>query len=221
MTAREDQVKFYYRHRENYDWTRTASSLVGLETLFHRSRLKETLKLVAEFGPPGRYLDVGCGTAMVTRFLPPGTVGLDLNPRNLEKARRYAPSSHLVLCDAEGAIPLANATFDAAVCTEMLEHLLQPGLALAELGRLLKPTGILIGSVPGESPIWKLRGLSSSRGCFVAEPYHKHYSRAALMELLSQAFDVRKLYSRNWEMNWFFVCRQRLDTEASPAWPRG
>lgn len=201
----DQHVKHYYRHVENYDWTRAADAYVGFETIFHRARCRETLRLLRTLAGNGRFLDVGCGTALITRFLPGETVGVDLNLRNLQKAQRYAPKARFVLCDAEGALPLRDHSFDVAVCTEMLEHLLDPHEAIREVHRVLKPEGILVGSVPGRTPIWKLRWMSSSRHAFSEEPYHRHYSREEVKTLLSRYFHLQQLYSRYFRMNWFFV----------------
>jgi len=201
----EEQVKCYYRHTENYDWTRAVDKFIGLETIFHRARLRKTCNLLKQLEGGERYLDVGCGTAMITRFLPEGAVGIDLKPRNLERARPYAAKARFLLCDAEGTIPLRDESFEVAVCTEMLEHLLYPLRALSDVYSVLKPKGILVGSVPGRSPIWKLRWMSSSRQNFTGEPYDKHYDQEEVKTLLSRYFHIRKLYSRYFQMNWYFL----------------
>jgi ubiquinone/menaquinone biosynthesis C-methylase UbiE len=205
----EARVKDYYRHTENYDWTRAADVFLGLETIFHRARVRETVRLLNGLGRNASWIDVGCGTGLVTRHLRGRVVGIDLNPRNLDKARRYVPAAGLVLCDAEGAMPIRDRSFDVAVCTEMLEHLLHPERALAEVHRILKPGGRLVGSVPGRSIIWRCRGLSSSRAQFVEEPYHKHYRKAELEALLSERFDIVRLSATSLRMNWFFVASRK------------
>ena len=45
-------------------------------------------------------------------------------------------------------VALADNGFDLIVCTEVLEHTLQPFSAVAELRRLLRPGGLLFLSVP-------------------------------------------------------------------------
>ena len=45
-------------------------------------------------------------------------------------------------------IPAPDASFDAVLCAEVLEHITDPTLALAELARLLKPGGTLIVTAP-------------------------------------------------------------------------
>jgi SAM-dependent methyltransferase len=52
------------------------------------------------------------------------------------------------LDDCQLQIPLAEATFDLVICTEVLEHLLWPTSLLGEVRRVLKPGGKLLVSVP-------------------------------------------------------------------------
>lgn len=46
------------------------------------------------------------------------------------------------------AIPAADASFDAILCTEVLEHVPEPIAALREMARLLRPGGRLLLSAP-------------------------------------------------------------------------
>ena len=46
------------------------------------------------------------------------------------------------------ALPFCEASFDAAVCTQVLEHVPEPAQVLAELYRVLRPGGRLFLSVP-------------------------------------------------------------------------
>lgn len=52
-----------------------------------------------------------------------------------------------IVCDI-CSIPLPNESFDAILCTEVLEHLPQPLEAIRELCRLLRPGGRLILTAP-------------------------------------------------------------------------
>jgi SAM-dependent methyltransferase len=207
----ERRVKDYYRHHEEYDWTSATAELRGVETVFHRARLAAVAKLVGEHGRPP-FLDVGCGTALMTRSLPGGTVAVDLNPRNLDKAARYAPHARFLLADAEGSIPLRDNSFQTVLCTEMLEHLLHPELALREIRRVLRPGGLLIGSVPSRSWIWKLRALSSASDHFKDEPYHRHFTRNGVDALLAPHFPRRWIRGRYLRTNWYFVCEKESAT---------
>ncbi len=53
---------------------------------------------------------------------------------------------HLI-CDIT-AIPEPDKSFDAVLCTEVLEHVPDPAQALRELSRLLKPGGVLLLTAP-------------------------------------------------------------------------
>ena len=50
-------------------------------------------------------------------------------------------------------IPAADASFDAILCSEVLEHVPEPTHALDEFARLLKPSGIIILTAPFASNV--------------------------------------------------------------------
>ena len=74
------------------------------------------------------------------------------------------------------AIPVPDATFDAALCTEVLEHVPDPVAAVREFARILKPGGRLMLTAPlgsgihqapyhfygGFTPFWYRRYLSEA-----------------------------------------------------------
>lgn len=51
------------------------------------------------------------------------------------------------------AIPLPDETFDAILCSEVLEHVPEPTHALDEFSRLLKPGGVMILTAPFSSNV--------------------------------------------------------------------
>ena len=57
-------------------------------------------------------------------------------------------TSHIDLVSDITAIPAPDASFDAIVCSEVLEHVPEPTHALDEFARLLKPSGKLILTAP-------------------------------------------------------------------------
>lgn len=200
------EIKGYYRKIEDYDWTYAADNFIGPETILHRLRERAMLRLLADYGR-GPYLDVGCGTGLILRHLSGNPTGIDLNPRNLEKARKYAPSASLIQGDIEERLPFDDNIFETVTSTEVLEHLLYPEKTLQEIARVLIPGGYLIGSVPSNSRLWRLRGISFSKKHFQGEPYHRHRDRGEVVDLLQPFFQEVAVWARCLGMNWFFCCR--------------
>jgi ubiquinone/menaquinone biosynthesis C-methylase UbiE len=96
-----------------------------------------------------RVLDVGCGTGVlleriVERY--PGTraTGVDLSSAMLAQARRRLPPQvTLEVADAE-ALPFPAESFDLVMSVSSFHFWPEPKLALAELGRVLRPGGRLV-----------------------------------------------------------------------------
>jgi SAM-dependent methyltransferase len=86
----------------------------------------------------GRVLDVGCGEG---RFLPPGGIGVDLDPGRVAAARARSP---LVAVADALALPFAGATFDTAYAHRMLNDTGRVDEALAEIARVLREDGRLL-----------------------------------------------------------------------------
>jgi ubiquinone/menaquinone biosynthesis C-methylase UbiE len=203
--AWSEWVKDYYRDVETYDWVDVADNLRGLEAFFHRNRARVVRRMVAKYATPNApILDAGCGTGLNLRHLPPGSTGIDINPRNIELLRQRLPNHRLVEGDVE-KMPFEAGSFGTVLCTEVIEHIPDPSAALAEYRRVLQPGGVLIGSVPARSAIWKLRFLSST--CPHSEPFHNEYLPHEVREMLS-GWKLEHLSYSLLHFNVLFVARK-------------
>lgn len=94
-------------------------------------------------------LDVGCGTGTVLNMIldekpQVKAYGLDLSEAMLEVARARLPKRvELVWGEAE-ALPYDNKTFDIVLMVESLNYSTDPGQAINEGYRVLKPGGKII-----------------------------------------------------------------------------
>ena len=108
--------------------------------------------------PGMQCLDYGCGDGRrYGRFLKERGVeyrGADIS----REAMRIAGEIGLEVAplQEDGTTSLPEASFDAVLCMEVMEHLSQPNRAVAEMRRLLKPSGVLIASVPNIA-CWNIR----------------------------------------------------------------
>ena len=112
--------------------------------------------------PGQRVLDLGCGEGrhVIAACALDGVdaVGVDLSLKDLATARermaefRDAASEDsalfLLLAGDALKLPFADESFDAVICSEVLEHIPDYRSALAEISRVLKPGGRFCASVP-------------------------------------------------------------------------
>jgi SAM-dependent methyltransferase len=203
--AWSEWVKDYYRDVETYDWVDVADHLRGLEAFFHRNRARVVRRMIARYAVAGApILDAGCGTGLNLRHLPKGSIGIDINPRNVALLRDRLPD-HVVLEGDVEHLPFVDGSFGTVLCTEVIEHIPDPSAALAEYRRVLRPGGVLVGSVPARSMIWKLRFLSST--CPHSEPFHNEYLPAEVRTMLD-GWKIEHLSYSLLHFNVLFVARR-------------
>ena len=96
-------------------------------------------------------LDVGCGPGTITcdlaRIVAPGRVtGIDRAPEVLAQAAALAAERGIDVRFEEGdvyALAYADASFDVVHAHQVLQHLADPGAALGEMKRVLRPGGMV------------------------------------------------------------------------------
>jgi ubiquinone/menaquinone biosynthesis C-methylase UbiE len=162
-------------------------------------RLKEVVmaELLAQLRPDVALLDVGCAEGLYMRTVSDSVglaIGVDLSyPKVVRGAALSSSAKHLAfaLADAEH-VPYAASSFDIVLCVETLEHVPDYRSALAELLRVLKPTGTLVVSVPTERD--ELGGGYKAQLTWSEKSGHLHsLCRTGFSEVLTASgFEIRK-----------------------------
>jgi SAM-dependent methyltransferase len=141
--------------------------------------------LVQAVGTGKRVLDLGCRSGALTRHFLEGNevVGLDVDRDALARAAELGIEP--VEANVEDPLPFPDASFDAVVAGELFEHLQFPDALVGEIRRVLRPGGVLAGSVPNayrlQSRLLFLRGKPPED-----DPTHlRMFSPAGMQALLS------------------------------------
>lgn len=145
-------------------------------------------------GPGRRVLDLGCRYGALTRSYAGGNdvVGVDVDREALAEAAKLGIETRWA--DVEKPLDLPDGTFDVVVAGELLEHLRDPAAVVAEAERVLRPGGLLVGSVPNayrlKNRLAFLRGRPPEQ-----DPTHLHlFSPTDVRRLLDGWRDVELRY---------------------------
>ena len=113
----------------------------SISSIYQRRKREAYLRLVKKsIGevPPGRIVDLGCGTGFALSWFEGDKVGVDFSS---ELLRQGPPGPEYVVADIE-ATPFRDESFDTVLCLDVLEHL--PTLnVIDEAHRILVPHGTL------------------------------------------------------------------------------
>lgn len=136
--------------------------------------LKEHI-LPAFNGRRPRLLDLGCGTGLFLqrRQADCDAVGIDLYPAALAYCRSR-DIRQVARADA-ARLPLPDQSFDIVTAFDLIEHLADDQSLVDEIGRVLRPGGFLLATVPAHPLLWT--------GHDVSLHHHRRYRRRSFERL--------------------------------------
>ncbi len=112
-------------------------------------------------------IEIGCGAGnVIEKSSGSKLFGTDISPSVLTKAKQKLDKRvHLFQADAQN-LPCKDRVFTCIICSEVLEHLLDPSIALGEMARIMKTAGTVVISVPNESMINRIKTILIRFGIF-------------------------------------------------------
>lgn len=154
-----------------------------------------------------KVLDLGCAFGFGTRLLARKyeTYGHDRDPVYIDRARRAVPQATFTVGRAD-SVPFPTDYFDGVVLLDVLEHVPDDRSVLTEIGRVLRPGGRLVLTLPNAGMLASIDSLNVYARWFSDDaaaptddpswpesPHHRHYTVASLTEMLAPDFKVRRV----------------------------
>jgi SAM-dependent methyltransferase len=128
--------------------------------------------------PGSRVLDAGCGSGRLLDALTAyGEVsGLDMNPDSVEIARGRGHED--VQQGPVETLPWGSSTFDLVTCLDVVEHTADDRVTMRELGRVTKPGGLLLITVPALQALWSTHDVFNN--------HYRRYDRRMMRTLAAE-----------------------------------
>ena len=168
-------------------------------------------------------LDIGCESGNIASALVSHrhrVILVDVDQEMLASTR--SQTKHFpVICLAADIykVPFKDNSIDRVMCTEVLEHLIVPERAVREIGRILKPGGKVVVSVPNDRLILWMKqqlirmGLRQALGNLspgLAMGHLHIFNKATLSTLFDKNLKVvHCFYNSPWFTNIFLVAEKR------------
>jgi 2-polyprenyl-3-methyl-5-hydroxy-6-metoxy-1,4-benzoquinol methylase len=150
------------------------------------------------------WLDAGCGTGTLSRWLADKharVFAVDASAEMVRVASAVPDSSAGIeyrTVQTIANLPSADATFDGALCSSVLEYVPDPAACMTEFRRVLKPGGVLMVSVPNSRSLvrkllqfghWSSKVVGRSWMPYLDHSRHEYSSAAFATMLVNAGFD--------------------------------
>jgi 2-polyprenyl-6-hydroxyphenyl methylase/3-demethylubiquinone-9 3-methyltransferase len=138
-------------------WVRTLKNLVPGRLAWFDARIDWQRKAVLDLGCAGGFM----AEALAQRGA--DVTGIDPAAEAINAARAHARKGGLRIGYDVGvgeALPYADATFDAVVCVDVLEHVADLTMVLAQVARVLRPGGLFMFDTINRNPLARLATIT-------------------------------------------------------------
>ena len=187
----------------SYDKIRTKEEYIN--HLMHRFAYEQAAKICAN----KTVLDLGCntgfGTSLISKLCT-RIIGADISPRAIAKAKSQYQEKNLEFIHIDGnTIPVADQTFDVILSFQVLEHIVDYGVFLGEIKRVLAPRGVVIMTTPNSK-------IRLDAGMPPWYPFHvREFSSDELQALLLNYFSHVRVFGLLAEKTLYAIEINRLN----------
>jgi len=185
---------YYHRRAEEYDeWWLGTGSFAARERPGWADEVAELIALIRSL-PPGRTLDVACGTGFLTQHLAGDVTGLDQSPAMISRAQECCPGFDFLCADAV-PLPFEDDSFDVVFTSHFYGHLLPEERTqfLCEARRVGKRLVVIDAALrPDVKPEqWQERSLGDGS-------VHSVYKRYFTASELAEEIEGTTLHAGRW-----------------------
>jgi ubiquinone/menaquinone biosynthesis C-methylase UbiE len=190
----------------------------------------ETSELMTDFpvGPDDIVIDVGCGDGGALNFCAEKgayVILADLDAERVERAFSWmtekAPGRVEKHITDANPLPLPDRSVTRVICMEMLEHVDDPAVVLAELFRIGKPGARYLITVP--DPVQEKLQKHLAPAIYFQKPNHiRIFERAEFEAVVLAAgltIERRSFYGFYWAMWWLLFWQCNIDFKGMPRHP--
>ena len=187
-----------------------------LTPLRHTSEHRRLASLVRllRLQPGEKLLDCGCGSgwlAALSRAVGARVWAMDIAPTGVAAARGRFPEAAYFQVGDVYHLPFADASFDALVLSEVVEHLEDIEAAFAEVQRVLRPGGRVLVSVPYHETIVQHLCIHCNRFTPANAHLHQFDEKKLASYLVGQGLEVRQI---------LLLTNKLLELVGFPRWSR-
>lgn len=179
MTIQQFKLKDLKPDKDFIEWNESMSKIQDIDFFYEHShpfiKWVEKLRLNAITDLIKKHIkeqnlsnpviiEAGCGAGHVlakisSEIKTNNLIGIDPLDGWLNKAKeRLQGKAKLIKGFAEN-LPFDNKSVNITICTEVIEHVIDPTIVLKELKRVTKDNGLLIVSIPNENLINRLKDI--------------------------------------------------------------
>lgn len=160
-------------------------------------------------------LDVGCASGwflsrLSQKYPQAECVGIDVYKPAIEYGQRYYPYLKLIVSDAH-RIPFQNESFGVVICTEVLEHVVEPEKVIKEIKRVLKKNGVAIIEMDTGNILFRIAWYwwtSLRRGVWKDAHIHTFNTKKLESVIIKSGFSIQKKQFFNYSMAIAFLCKK-------------